>query len=55
MDVAEALLRTEGFIDVRYIKAEGGFSAPQMVASGEVDFGASSAAPSSLSWTPACR
>jgi NitT/TauT family transport system substrate-binding protein len=41
MDVAEAFLRTEGFIDVRYVKAEGGFSAPQMVASGDVDFGAS--------------
>jgi NitT/TauT family transport system substrate-binding protein len=41
MDVAEAFLRTEGFIDVCYIKAEGGFSPPEMVASGDVDFGAS--------------
>ena len=41
MDVAEELLRAEGFTDVRYVKAEGGFSSPQMVASGDVDFGAS--------------
>jgi NitT/TauT family transport system substrate-binding protein len=41
MDVAEAFLRAEGFTDVRYVKAEGGFSAPEMVGSGEVDFGAS--------------
>jgi NitT/TauT family transport system substrate-binding protein len=41
MDVAEEMLHAEGFSDVRYVKAEGGFSAPEMVASGDVDFGAS--------------
>jgi NitT/TauT family transport system substrate-binding protein len=40
-DVAEAFLRAEGFSDVRYVKAAGGFSAPQMIARGEVDFGVS--------------
>jgi NitT/TauT family transport system substrate-binding protein len=40
-DVADALLRAEGFTDVQYVKAAGGFSAPQMVASGDVDFGVS--------------
>jgi len=41
MDVAETFLRAEGFTDVRYVKAEGGFSAPEMVGRGDVDFGAS--------------
>ena len=41
LDVAEQLLHAEGFTDVQYVRAAGGFSAPQMVAKGEVDFGAS--------------
>jgi NitT/TauT family transport system substrate-binding protein len=41
LDVMEQLLRAEGFTDVQYVKAAGGFSAPQMIAGGEVDFGAS--------------
>jgi NitT/TauT family transport system substrate-binding protein len=41
LDVAEELLRAEGFTDVQYVKAAGGFSTPQMIAKGEVDFGAS--------------
>jgi NitT/TauT family transport system substrate-binding protein len=41
LDVTEELLRAEGFTDIQYVKAEGGFSAPQMIASGDVDFGAS--------------
>jgi NitT/TauT family transport system substrate-binding protein len=40
-DVAASLLRAEGFTDVQYVKAAGGFSAPQMVAGGEVEFGVS--------------
>ena len=40
-DVAEAFLRAEGFTDVQYVKAAGGFSSPQMVASGDLDFGVS--------------
>ena len=40
-DVAEAFLHTEGFTDVQYVKAAGGFSAPEMIARGEVDFGVS--------------
>jgi NitT/TauT family transport system substrate-binding protein len=40
-DVAEAFLRAEGFTDVQYVKAAGGFSSPQMIAGGEVDFGVS--------------
>ena len=39
--VTEELLRAEGFTDVQYVKAAGGFSTPQMMAKGEVDFGAS--------------
>ena len=31
-DVAEAFLRAEGFTDVQYVRAAGGFSAPQMIA-----------------------
>src|SRR5918996_201242 len=40
-DVTAALLRAEGFTDVQYVKAAGGFSAPQMIARGDVDFGTS--------------
>ena len=40
-DVAEAFLRAEGFTDVQYVRTAGGFSAPQMIGSGEVDFGSS--------------
>jgi NitT/TauT family transport system substrate-binding protein len=39
--VAEAFLRAEGFTDVQYVKAAGGFSTTQQIAEGEVDFGAS--------------
>jgi NitT/TauT family transport system substrate-binding protein len=41
LELAGAFLRAEGFTDVRYVKATGGFSAPQMIARGEVDFGSS--------------
>ncbi len=41
LDVAAELLRAEGFTDVEYVRAAGGFSTPQMMAKGEVDFGAS--------------
>ena len=41
LDVTEELLRAEGFTDIQYVRAAGGFSAPQMIADGEVDFGAS--------------
>src|SRR5690606_753151 len=40
-DVAEKFLRAEGFTDVQYVSTPGGFSSPEMVARGEVDFGAS--------------
>ncbi|MGH6918085.1 MAG: ABC transporter substrate-binding protein, partial [Geminicoccaceae bacterium] len=40
-DVAEAFLRAEGFTDVQYVKVAGGFTSPQMIARGEVDFGVS--------------
>jgi NitT/TauT family transport system substrate-binding protein len=39
--VAGELLRAEGFSDVQYIRTEGGFTTPQMIARGDVDFGAS--------------
>ena len=39
--VVEALLRLEGFTDIQYVTATGGFSAAQMVANGELDFGSS--------------
>jgi NitT/TauT family transport system substrate-binding protein len=38
-DVAETFLRAEGFTEVEYVRAAGGFTAPQMIASGEVDVG----------------
>ena len=41
LDVAEAFLRAEGFTDVQYVRAAGGFNAPQMIAEGEMDFGSS--------------
>jgi len=40
-DVTETFLRAEGFTNIRYVRAAGGFSAPQMIARGEVDFGTS--------------
>jgi NitT/TauT family transport system substrate-binding protein len=40
-DVAGELLRAEGFTDVQYVEAAGGFTAPEMVARGEVDVGVS--------------
>jgi NitT/TauT family transport system substrate-binding protein len=40
-DVAGELLRAEGFTDVQYVRTGGGFTAPQMIARGDVDFGAS--------------
>jgi hypothetical protein len=39
--VAEELLRAEGFTDVRYVPAGGGFSFAEFVARGEVDFASS--------------
>jgi NitT/TauT family transport system substrate-binding protein len=41
MDVAETFLRAEGFTDVRYVRTPGGFSTPETIARGEVDFGSS--------------
>jgi NitT/TauT family transport system substrate-binding protein len=41
MDVAQAFLRSEGFTDIRYVRTTGGFTSPEMIASGEVDVGAS--------------
>jgi NitT/TauT family transport system substrate-binding protein len=41
LDVTEELLRAEGFTDIQYVRTAGGFSAPQMIGRGEVDFGAS--------------
>jgi NitT/TauT family transport system substrate-binding protein len=40
-DVADAFLRSEGFTDIQYVRAAGGFSAPEMIGRGEVDFGVS--------------
>jgi NitT/TauT family transport system substrate-binding protein len=37
--IAAELLRAEGFTDVRYIPAQGGFTAAQMIGRGEIDFG----------------
>jgi NitT/TauT family transport system substrate-binding protein len=39
--VAGELLRAEGFTDVQYVRTGGGFTAPQMIARGDMDFGAS--------------
>jgi NitT/TauT family transport system substrate-binding protein len=41
MDVAETFLRAEGFTDVQYVRTPGGFSTPETIARGEVDFGSS--------------
>ena len=40
-DVADAFLRAEGFTDVQYVRAAGGFSAPEIIASGDIDVGVS--------------
>jgi NitT/TauT family transport system substrate-binding protein len=40
-DVAETFLRMEGFTDIKYGRAAGGFSAPEMIGRGELDFGVS--------------
>jgi NitT/TauT family transport system substrate-binding protein len=40
-DVAETFLRAEGFTDVQYVRAAGGLTQPQMIASGEVDVASS--------------
>jgi len=37
--VAEEILRTEGFTDVRYVRLAPGSNTPEGIASGEVDFG----------------
>jgi NitT/TauT family transport system substrate-binding protein len=37
--LAAELLRAEGFTDVRYVPAQGGFTAAQMIGRGEIDFG----------------
>jgi NitT/TauT family transport system substrate-binding protein len=41
MDVAETFLQAEGFTDVQYVRTPGGFSTPETIARGEVDFGSS--------------
>ena len=38
-DIAEDLLRAEGFTDIRYVPVSGGFTQPHRVARGEIDFG----------------
>ena len=40
-DIADAFLRAEGFTEVQYVRAAGGFSSPQMAANGDLDFGVS--------------
>jgi NitT/TauT family transport system substrate-binding protein len=42
--IADDLLRAEGFTDIRHVPTSGGFSSPEMVARGEIDFGQSFAA-----------
>ena len=42
--VAEELLRTEGFTDVRYVPGTGGLTEPQMAGRGEIDFSMTTAA-----------
>src|SRR6476646_8615513 len=39
--VAEELLRAEGFTEIRFVPAQGGFTFPEMAGRGEIDFGAS--------------
>jgi NitT/TauT family transport system substrate-binding protein len=41
--IADDLLRAEGFTDIQHVKVLGGFTAPELVARGEIDFGQSSA------------
>ena len=36
--IAEALLRAEGFTEIRYVRTAGGLTVPQMVGRGEIDF-----------------
>jgi NitT/TauT family transport system substrate-binding protein len=42
--LAEELLRTEGFTEVRYVPALGGMTEPQMAGRGEIDFALTTAA-----------
>jgi NitT/TauT family transport system substrate-binding protein len=42
--IADNLLRAEGFTDIRRVPSPGGFSFPQMVGRGDIDFGLSFAA-----------
>jgi NitT/TauT family transport system substrate-binding protein len=42
--IAEALLRAEGFTDITYVRTPGGFTVPQMVGRGEIDFASTFAA-----------
>ena len=42
--IAEALLRAEGFTEITYVRTPGGFTVPQMVGSGEIDFASTFAA-----------
>jgi NitT/TauT family transport system substrate-binding protein len=42
--IAEELLRGEGFTDIRYVPSPHGFSTPELVGRGEIDFGFSFAA-----------
>jgi NitT/TauT family transport system substrate-binding protein len=42
--IAEALLRAEGFTDVTYVRTAGGFTVPEMVGRGEIDFASTFAA-----------
>lgn len=41
LNIADAFLRIEGFTEIQHVKAAGGFSAPQMIANGEVDIASS--------------
>jgi NitT/TauT family transport system substrate-binding protein len=41
MDIADTFLRAEGFTVVQYVRAEGGFSTPEMVGRGDGEVGAS--------------
>jgi NitT/TauT family transport system substrate-binding protein len=49
--VAEDLLRAEGFKDIQYVSAAGGFEFPKLVAGGDVDFAGTFAA--SIVYRPA--
>jgi len=39
--VLEALLRAEGFTDIQYVTAAGGFTAAERIGRGEIDIGSS--------------